>query len=177
MEIRIYFEGKSTLRSGFESFFAELRTAARIAGSTVEFIAAKDGPSVFRKANRTHPGAWNILLQDSEGPPPARREADVFWIVQLMEAWFLADRDALSLYYGDGFAQNAIGDTADVEQIPKLDVFDRLKRATRNTTKGEYSKVKHAPFLLDRLSSRRVQTRAAHCRELFELVRARLQAV
>jgi hypothetical protein len=51
----------------------------------------------------------------------------------LMEAWFLADRDALADYYANGFLLNTIGDTADVEQVPKAEVMTRLKRATKNT--------------------------------------------
>ncbi len=35
-------------------FFSELRTAAREARSTLELIAAKDGLSAYRKAQRTH---------------------------------------------------------------------------------------------------------------------------
>lgn len=187
MEIRIYFEGNKALRNGFESFFTELNVAARSAQSTLQFIAAKDGISAYRKAERTHEGAWNILLKYSEGAMPARladlcarhgidpQLADkMFWMVELMEAWFLADGDALADYYGDGFRINAIGEAADVERIPKAAVLDRLKRATKNTSKGEYDKVKHAPYLLERLSSERVQSRAANCRKLFQAVVAKL---
>lgn len=53
-------------------------------------------------------------------------------------------------------------------------MLDRLKRATKNTSKGEYDKVKHAPYLLERLSSERVQSRAANCRKLFQAVVAKL---
>jgi hypothetical protein len=173
MEIRIYFEGNKALRAGFESFFAELRASARESGSTVELIAAKDGPGVDRKAERTHPEAWNILLKDSEGPAPSQR-ADTFWMVELMEAWFLAHPKTLSDYYGEGFLSNAIGNTADVERVPKAEVLDRLRRATTKTSKGEYHKVKHAPYLLEKLDSNQVQTRAEHCRQLFEAVMARL---
>lgn len=173
MEIRIYFEGNKVLRSGFESFFAELRTAARKAGSTIEFIAAKDGPSVYKKAQRTHTEAWNILLQDSEGEVPARKK-DVFWMVELMEAWFLAHREALESYYGEKFAANVIGDTADVEKIPKSEVLGRLNRATRNTSKGKYDKIAHATFLLEKLDSNRVRARAAHCERLFKEVMEKL---
>jgi len=45
MEIRIYFEGNKALRSGFEIFFSELKTAAHEARSALELIAAKDGLS------------------------------------------------------------------------------------------------------------------------------------
>ena len=187
MEIRIYFEGKATLRSGFESFFTELRTAARQARSSIQFVAAKDGISAYRKANRTHAQAWNVLLKDSEQAMPersvelcARHGIDpqlaesVFWMVELMEAWFLADREALAGYYGTGFVQNAIGDPADVERIPKAEVRERLKRATRNTSKGEYDKIGHAPHLLERLDSARVQSRATHCQQLFDVAKAKL---
>jgi len=174
MEIRIYFEGNKALRSGFEIFFGELRRAAREAHSTIELIAARDGPQDYRKAGRSHPQAWNILLQDSEGPVPAQHENDTFWMVELMEAWFLADGAALADYYRDRFHPNAIGDTLDVERIPKVEVIDRLRRATSNTSKGRYDKVKHAPFLLEKLDSYKVQARARHCRQLFEAVIAKL---
>jgi hypothetical protein len=187
MEIRIYFEGKATLTSGFESFFTELRTAARVARSTIQFVAAKDGIGAYRKASRTHAQAWNILLKDSEQPMPtnALRLCErhginpefvdrAFWMVELMETWFLADRDTLASYYGDGFLANAIGETADVEQVSKAQVLDRLKRATTKTSKGEYDKVKYAPYLLEKLDSNRVRLRAEHCRQLFESVIAKL---
>ncbi len=63
MEIRIYFEGNKTLRSGFEDFFSDLKRAARESRSTLELVAARDGPNDFRKAVRSHPQAWNILLR------------------------------------------------------------------------------------------------------------------
>jgi len=174
MEIRIYFEGSKGLRGGFESFFAELDIAAGNLRSTIKFVPAKDGPSAYRKAERSHPQAWNILLQDSEGPVPAQHAADVFWMVELMEAWFLADLDALKGYYGEEFHHNAIGNTADVERVQKTEVLKRLKQATKDTSKGEYHKVKHAPFLLEKLDSARVRERAQHCRQLFDAVMAKL---
>jgi len=103
-----------------------------------------------------------------------RQAGNVFWMVELMEAWFLADPDALAAYYGDGFLRNAIGNSADVERVPKLDVVSRLKQATRSTTRGVYDKVKHAPHLLERLDGNRVRLRAEHCRQLFESVVAKL---
>lgn len=189
MEIRIYFEGHRMLRPGFERFFSHLQQLARTKVSAIQFVAAKDGPSDYRKAQRTHPQSWNILLKDSEKEMPERPsdlckqygidavfEQDVFWMVQLMEAWFLADPDALTDYYGEkGFSAKVVGRTADVESIPKSQVLDRLRRATKDTTKGEYHKVNHAPFLLERVNPNLVRQRAQHCRKLFEAVEARLE--
>jgi hypothetical protein len=187
MEIRIYFEGSKLLKSGFDSFFYELQAAARQAGVGFEVFAAKDGPRDYGKAMRSHPSAWNILLKDSEQAMPTdprqiceRHGIDsglvgsVFWMVELMEAWFLADGDALAAYYGNGFQRTAIRDTADVERVPKAEVMERLKRATRNTTKGQYHKVRHAPYLLEKLDNQRVQDRSNQCRLLFSSVRAKL---
>ena len=71
MEIRIYFEGNNALRTGFRQFFGSLEKAARRARSTIEFIAAKDGVSGYRKALRSHPDSWNILLKDAEEAMPS----------------------------------------------------------------------------------------------------------
>jgi hypothetical protein len=187
MEIRIYFEGNRALRPGFEHLFSDLRIAAREADSEIQFVAAKSGPHDYRKAARTHPHAWNVLLKDSEEQIPASPaelcrklgidptlEASVFWMVELMESWFLADPNALVDYYGQGFSASTIGATQDVERIPKSDVLLRLKQASKNTSKGEYHKVKHAPHILERLNPDRVQKHASHCRKLFDAVKAKL---
>ncbi len=151
-------------------------------------VPAKDGISAYRKATRSHPEAWNILLKDSEEPIPMDMAAllrnhgidrtlsdRVFWMVQLMEAWFLADPEALEAYYGKaGFSSKTIGDTQNVEEVPKSVVQTRLKAATRGTSKGAYHKVKHAPHLLERLNAQRVRQRAPHCRLLFDAVLAKL---
>jgi hypothetical protein len=184
MEIRIYFEGNKLLKTGFASFFLELKTAAREADSEIEFIPARNGTSDYGKALRSHPHAWNILLKDSEEEMPKspatlcerhgidpKLVADVFWMVELMESWFLADTDALAKYYGRNFSVSAIRKTKDVERIAKSEVLKRLKRATGN----KYHKVTHAPHLLGLLNPERVQEHASHCRKLFDTVRARLQ--
>ena len=100
---------------------------------------------------------------------------NVFWMVELMEAWFLADPEALENYYDcQGFSAKAVGQTVDVEEIPKSEVLRRLRDATKETTKGAYNKVAHAPDLLSRLDSKKVKEHARHCLRLFETVAARL---
>ena len=90
---------------------------------------------------RKHSAAWNILLRDSEGPlsqDRPRAQADlVFWMVEMMESWFHADKDALAQYYESGFRKEALSANPKVEEIPKQDLIDGLKAATKDTTKGK----------------------------------------
>ena len=94
-------------------------------------------------------------------------------MVQLLEAWFLADQDALQAYYGQGFNPNPIPANPNVEQIAKATVVAAMGIATRNTQKGEYRKIRDASRLLERISPAVVRARSPHCDRLFtELIRA-----
>lgn len=98
-----------------------------------------------------------------------------FEMVQLMEAWFLADPEAVGSWYGKGFRPWA--DRRDIEAVPSVDVKQQLKAATRDTKKREYHKTRHAPALLAAIDSRKVQERAAHCRRFFDALAAAVVAV
>ena len=184
-EIRIYFEGDSLLRAGFEEFFSEPLELARKYRVDLRFIAAEDGPTAYEKALRSNSKAVNILLKDSEEPLPRdvrvlcrrrgikpSREKSVFWMVQSMESWFLADPEAVERYFNDQkFSRKALRNTADVEKIPKTDVFQRLRDATAKTKKGVYSKTGHAQHLLGQLDPKLVQQRAPNCARFFAALR------
>ena len=121
--VRVYFEGHKRLRPGFRSFFSEICDRGRV------FFIAGGGRNQaiqdYKDAMRTHPEAWNILILDAEGPDDGRlfgrlsiraasRES-VFFMVQIMESWFLADVETLKNYYGEGF--KAIPRSDDVETV------------------------------------------------------------
>jgi hypothetical protein len=181
-KVRIHFEGDPALREGFSEFFRELTAAL---GRAPKLIAGKADPfRVFLLALETHPDALNILVIDSEGPDngelfeticqpkgiDARSRDHVFWMVQCMEAWFLADAEALRKYYGKEFRENAVPVNPRVEEISKKDVFEALKAATKDTSKGPYHKTKHAPSLLKLIRPALVEQASAHCRRLLESV-------
>ena len=46
-----------------------------------------------------------------------------------MEAWVVADAKALAAYYGQGFAGNVLPKRPNLEDEPKLDIYDKLARA------------------------------------------------
>jgi hypothetical protein len=188
-EIRIHFEGDHKLRPGFRAFLKEVYEAARSIRCRVQLVAAGAEPIPdFKDGLATHPAAWNIMLIDSEGPDDGKLfsqlrqqtnlepsvEDSVFWMVQLMEAWFLADTAALSSFYGQGFREAALPGNPKVEEVPKQDVLAGLKRATETTTKGDYHKTRHAPRLLELIDPEVVRRVSPNCRRLFEKVLARL---
>jgi hypothetical protein len=166
-EIRIHFEGDQALRPGFHRFLSRIRDAAQVRQIDFRLIAAEATPEAdFQTARKKHPNACNILLRDSEGPKP-KQKTSVFWMVQLMEAWFLADPEALVAYYGQGFVINALRKNPRVEEIPKDDVIECLKQAIWNTHKRHYHKTAHAPRILELLDPDRVRKAAPECDRLF----------
>lgn len=93
----------------------------------------------------TAAGPWEHLAEpDGWERPAGAEDGQCHLMVQVMEAWFLADKAALTSYYGQGFAESALPRDPLVEEVPKADVLTGLTRATRNTTKGRYSKGSHS---------------------------------
>ena len=171
-ELRIYFEGDPRLRAGFHSFLKEIVEAAREKQCRLDLIAT-DGTPVedFESALKSHPDAWNVLLLDSEGPLnncdrskklSPKDEGSVFWMVQVMESWFLADIPKLSGFYGTRLEAG----NPKVEEIPKADVRAKMDKASRNT----YHKTKHAPKLLERIDPALVRNAASNCERMFRLL-------
>jgi len=142
----------------------------------------------FISSLRTDPATISVLLVDSEESVPAEisndeignargrvahlthrpqdrwdlTEADperIHLMVQCMEAWIVADPDALAQFYGQRFARNVLPTRQNLEDEPKPDIYDKLARATRNTQKGEYGKIKHASKLLERIDPSKVAQR------------------
>ena len=184
-ELRIYFEGDPALRPGFRQFLNELYLAAAAVSVKTSLIATRGTPvDRFNVALRQTPGALNILLLDSEGPVdgeeaqrrlagiPAGARGQVFWMVQVMESWFLADADALARFYGQGLSHGPLKQWADIESIGKADVL----RILHDATHGKYHKTAHAPRLLATIGTERVREKSAHCRRLFHQVPSLLEA-
>jgi hypothetical protein len=192
-EIRIYFEGDKLLKPGFSEFFAELRNRARDRRCKFQLIAAEGGSEAcrfFGLALKNHIGAFNILLKDSEGPLGAdaaihlcrdygwgESQSDcIFWMVEMMEAWFHADKEALEKFYGQGFQKKALKPNPKVEQIPKEDLRRGLRDATANTKPGNYfdNKTSHGPKILESIDPGRVREASPNCDKLFAAVLGRL---
>jgi hypothetical protein len=193
-DIRIYLEGggtslqKSMLKRGFREFLRELDEMALDRNIVIRPIPCGDREKTFknfRRALKSDPDAFNILLVDAEGPVksssckqhlrnrdgwemPGINEDQCHLMVQMFEAWLIADPEALKSYYGKGFNEKSILGNPNVEEIGKSEIEKCLKQATSKTKKGKYHKINHAAQLLGLLDPSKVRAAAPHCRRLFE---------
>jgi len=123
----VFFEGggdkeatQSRCREGLSNYCAKLKPPS----SRLRIVAGGGREQTFDKFRTAaldgRSGEVFALLVDSEGPVSANTPAEhlrvcdgwdftgllnhkVFLMVQAMEAWFLADRDALATFYDGGF--------------------------------------------------------------------------
>lgn len=202
-EIRIYIEGggdtgrtAQPLRHGFEAFFKEINHKANNRIKIILCGGRKSAFDDFKIAVRQHQDAFNILLVDAEGEvannhtawehlkkrvgdewdkPKGISDEQCHLMVQTMEAWLIADLEAVGKYYGQGFKKKSLPKSPKVEEIPKKDLEPKLVIATRNTTKGEYHKIRHASELLGLINVKTVRDAAPHCNRLFETLENKIK--
>lgn len=96
-------------------------------------------------------------------------------MVQMMEAWIVADIDAIESYYGTGFRRHAVPARNDVEAIDKATLERSLEDATRYTRKGLYHKIRHGSALLCRINPETVRSKAPHCDTLFATLETKIR--
>ena len=200
-DITIYMEGggdskdgKVALRQGMDTLLAPLKRAAERNALHWKLVCCGSRSAAlrdFRNAVQAGRGGF-VALVDAEGPVSedprrhlaSRDEWDVTFadddavhlMVQVMETWIVADADALADYYGKGFRRSALPGAKNLEDVPKIDVEQALRRATESTTKGRYHKIGHARDLLGRIDPRRVRQRCGHCDRLFNKLSAEVEA-
>lgn len=172
---------KTVIRLGFQTFFRKaINKNVRVIACGPRDEALKQ----FRHALRTKPSETPILLIDAEASlhstskwqhlkirdrweqPVGATEDNCFLMVQAMEAWFIADRDALAAYFGNGLRENALPQNSNVEAIPKNQLERSLKRAARDTKKKGYHKIKDGSALLEQIDPQLVRNASPHCDQL-----------
>lgn len=192
-EIRVYVEGggdgkdtRSLVKKGFRAFLNDIAERGRPKRVRFDVIACGSIQSTvddFNTALRTHPNAFNVLLVDSDGPVQSSilqhllarggwnlsgvvGEDHCHLMVQVVEAWVVADLAALQQFYGQRFNSNSIPKNPNVEGLDRHTLYSSLKAATRLTQKGEYHKTRHGPELLKRVDVAKVRRAAPHCERL-----------
>ncbi len=149
-------------------------------GTSFERLSAKKLNLCLIDSDRSDDSTtWRELLQRKDWRPRWRRlrtpqRKHAHWMVQVMEAWFLADRAALRRYYGQQFRERGIpGAESTVEDIGNP--ASVLRTATRDTRKRQYHKTQHAPDLLESVDRDRVRRNAPACERLFSTLERVLQ--
>ena len=202
MRIKLYVEGggdhNDALRTACREGFSKLLDKASLGGRMPRIVACGSRTEAFKKfciaVRNAGADEFMCLLVDSEDPvednaspwaflrarqadqwtrPSAATDENAHLMVQCMEAWFLADLDAVERFFGQGFRRNAVPNRADVEKIPKRDLFTALDGATGACT-ARYRKGRLSFELLARLDPEKVAA-SPYARRLIETLRRKAQ--
>jgi len=113
---------------------------------------------------------WQHLKKrDKWDKPNGAGDGQAHLMVQCMEAWFMADKDCVKKYFGQGFNENLLPKQPKIETIPKVDLLDKLKEATRNSkNKGKYSKGEYSFELLALIDPAKVRKASPHAKRLLD---------
>ena len=150
-------------RNAYDDFVTRHRHRASDRGTALLLVDAED--SVKK------PDAWQHLKdRDGWNPPEDATDDQCHLMVQAMESWFLADRTALEEYYGQGFQANALPRNREIEEVPKKQAQDGIRRATRNTTKGSYDKGSHSFEILTIIDPTKVTNASPHARRFIDML-------
>lgn len=170
MSVKLYVEGggdnNHALATQCRQAFAEFFQKAGVQKRPRVVACGGRSQAIDRFKGAVKPGESHLLLIDSEGAAPVNPEASTYYMVQAMDAWFHADKAALQHYYGGAFRESALSARPNVEDIPKAELFDGLKRATKDCKKGEYSKGDHSFRILAQIDPAKVRAASPHAERL-----------
>lgn len=197
-EVILYIEGDTkqkgkgnaiTLRQGFREFFQPLAEDIKVPIDLKLLGSREIAIKIFLSELEYNPTSFSALLVDAEGEIDRKdtpkthlqkisakfdfknvKDEQCHLMAQMMECWFLADKEKLAEFYGKGFNENALPKNTNVEKIAKADVETGLKNAIRGTSKAEYKKGEHAGEILRIIDSNKVRAAAPHCDALFKAI-------
>ena len=123
---------------------------------------------------------WDYLLSrpaDRWEKPAEAEEHHVYLMVRTMETWIIADQDNLAKFYKNGFSKKSLPARKNLEESPKSQNYESLKKATEKTTAKAYHKTKHAFALLETTNPEVVKKACPSCERLFSKLPEVLQSV
>ena len=117
--------------------------------------------------------AWvHLHKQDGWNKPEQAGCDNVHLMVQCMEAWFFADKDALERIHDDKFIRNALPAREKIEDIPKNDLIDGLKNATRQCKpEKQYDKGMRSFEILSQIDPQKVIAASPHAKRLIDTLK------
>lgn len=190
-DVRLYVEGgysaesRKKLRRCFRTFLEKGDEAIRRNRELLQIVFCGGKSSTcddFQTGLAAHPKAFNILLVDSDAPKDFAlsckqhlglkingvEESQFHLMVQEIEAWFLADLDALQKFYGGKFKEKSIRNRS-IEQI------DQPKEVLKKACQKDYDEIDDAASLLEIIDVAKVRQAAPHCERLFQTLTEKMQ--
>lgn len=193
---KIYVEGggqgqllDTLFRQGWSAFFAAAGLTERMPGVVRGKGRAQTFDLFLTAVSNPRPGVLPLLLVDSEDAvqpghtvwqhlkardgwdqPRGTSDGQAFLMVQVMETWFLADRNLLRTYFGSSLRENHIREWPNIEEVPKPTVYQVLEQATASCTK-RYAKGKVSFELLAKLDPSTVERACPHAKALLDRLR------
>ena len=201
-QVRFYIEGDTkkkgsgsfiSLRQGFNEFFSKWAEQENLKVTFHSVLCGDRGKAVnfFLNDAPLYANDLVVLLIDTEREKDEDENAKLFlqkdfpnsdfkkveewqchFMAQSMESWFLADREKLVACYDTKFNENALPKHKEVEKIPKNEVIEKLKVATKETSngKGRYDKGESAGKILREIRPQKIIESAPHCKKLFDSI-------
>ena len=103
-------------------------------------------------------------------------DRDCHLMVQMMETWFLADSEAMKVYYGRGFNEDGFTVRSNnIENIPKEKVYDIIENSTRETKKKGYSKGSDSFKILALIEPAKVKERSKWAKRFLDTLDKKLK--
>ena len=191
-EVNIHFEGASDLRPGFRTLLD--RHARRARQRRLKFNLIDGGSRVetvkdFLYSCLNRPGGINVLLIDSEDAVSAtsdtirtlRREgywnenvrcsdAQIHFMVQAMEAWFVADPIALTTHFGRRFNTNALPSPQNAETVSPQQLKSAIENGLRPLGRRRSYGVSDGASLLGLIDEAAVGQHCPHFKRLMDFL-------
>ena len=191
MKMQLYVEGggdrnflNTQCRKAFQAFLGK----AGLEGGLPRVFACGSRQQAYKDFCHTldtaHNGEFIVLLVDSESSvaegaepwlhlknrdnwdkPAGAMDENAHLMVQCMEAWFLADKEAVAGYFGAGFNENSLPGRPEIEAVPKNEIEEGLKMASRQCKKGRYNKGSHSFGILAELDPAKVTEASPHAKQ------------
>ncbi len=178
MVIKLYVEGggdsnslHSRCREGFRRFLEK----AGLEGQMPRIVACGSRQSAYDKFTTarengdnalllvdsevkvTEESPWKQLAKEGFNVPLKATDDHCHLMVLCMESWFMADEEALSAFFGQGFNTKALPKNSNIESISKEEIFKSLEKASlKCKTKGAYGKGEHSFSILATIDPEKV---------------------
>jgi hypothetical protein len=193
---------KTACREGFTAFISKLCIAKRprisacgsrqsaydkfctaIANGEEAMLLVDSEDAVSAQHQRGQPDTWqpwaHLKARPGDGwdKPQNTADTDCHLMVQVMESWFLTDREVLKAFFGQDFRESALPAVNNaIEDMAKRQVYDVLEKATSNCkTKSAYGKGEHSFKLLAEIAPAKVIQASPWARRFVDELRKKME--